>query len=124
MTPTSIDCVFCDIVNEVGAAQIIASWDDCIAFVPLGAAAPGHTLVIPRLHVRDALVDPDVTAYVMRRAAQLARRIGAEIGVEEVNLLTSAGVEATQTVMHLHVHIVPRGQRDKLPRRWPWRWTT
>ncbi|HEY3477867.1 MAG TPA: HIT domain-containing protein, partial [Streptomyces sp.] len=70
------------------------------------------TLVVPRVHVADAGVDPDVTAAVMRRAAELAGV------VESANIITSVGAAATQTVFHLHVHVVPRRVGDGLALPW------
>jgi histidine triad (HIT) family protein len=71
-----------------------------------------HLLVLPRVHVADAGCDPEVTAAVMRRAAALMA------GLPAANLITSKGAEATQTVYHLHVHLVPRVAGDGLPLPW------
>ncbi|MEU9109244.1 HIT domain-containing protein [Streptomyces xanthophaeus] len=72
----------------------------------------GHVLILPRAHVQDAGTDPGVTAAVMRRAAELMAEHPA------ANLITSKGTEATQTVFHLHVHLVPRTADDALPLPW------
>jgi histidine triad (HIT) family protein len=104
------DCVFCQIVAGEAPATVIREWPDAIAIVPLRPVAPGHVLVIPRTHVADATVDPDVTAVTMRRAAELA--------VPPCNLITSAGRPATQTVFHLHIHVVPRRVGDGLALPW------
>jgi len=103
-------CVFCAIVAGEAPATVIREWPDAIAIVPLRPVAPGHVLVIPRTHVADATVDPDVTAVTMRRAAELA--------VPPCNLITSAGRPATQTVFHLHIHVVPRRVGDGLALPW------
>ena len=68
--------------------------------------------MLPRVHVPDAGTDPDVTAAVMRRAAELMAEHGA------ANLITSRGAAATQTVFHLHVHVVPRRPGDGLMLPW------
>ncbi|AEY85311.1 hypothetical protein SHJG_p1121 (plasmid) [Streptomyces hygroscopicus subsp. jinggangensis 5008] len=72
----------------------------------------GHVFVLPRVHVEDAGTDPEVTAAVMRRAAELMAEHPA------ANLITSKGAAATQTVYHLHVHVVPRQEGDGLPLPW------
>lgn len=105
------DCVFCQIIQGKVEATIVAKWFDAIAFLPLHPVTDGHTLVVPRLHVADALERPMVTGMVMQRVAQLA--------VKPCNIITSAGPEATQTVFHLHVHIVPRRAGDGLALPWP-----
>ncbi|WP_456228936.1 HIT family protein [Streptomyces sp. YJ-C3] len=80
--------------------------------MPLAAVTPGHVLVIPRAHVADVGVDPAVSARTMRRAAELAADLG------ECNIITSRGESATQTVFHLHLHVLPRYPEDGLALPW------
>ncbi|MFJ7242661.1 HIT family protein [Streptomyces olivaceus] len=108
-----MDCVFCAIISGQAPATILREWHDALAFKPRGGVNAGHTLVIPRTHVADAIEDPDVTADAVRRAAQYAAEAGADL-----NLITSVGPDATQTVFHLHWHIVPRTKTDGLPLPW------
>lgn len=104
------DCVFCAIIADRAPATVVREWPDAIAIVPLGPVVDGHVLVIPRQHVADFGVDPDVSALTMRRAA--------EIVPYPANIITSLGREATQSVFHLHVHIVPRAEDDGLALPW------
>lgn len=104
------DCVFCAIITGRSPATFVHRWDDAVAIVPLGPVVDGHVLVIPTRHVVDALEDPAVTAATFGRAA--------EIAPHPCNLITSAGREATQSVFHLHVHIVPRALDDGLALPW------
>lgn len=104
------DCVFCKIVSGEGPVQVVYQWKDAIAIRPLNPICTGHVLVIPNQHVMDALEDPGVTGLVFARAAQIAPY--------PCNLITSVGTGATQTVMHLHVHIVPRQDGDGLLLPW------
>jgi histidine triad (HIT) family protein len=112
--PGKSGCAFCDIVYFAAPAQTVRAWPDAIAIVPLHPVTDGHLLVLPRLHVSHALADPAVTAATMRRAVELAR---AE-GIAALNLITSIGAAATQTVHHLHIHIVPRAAGDGLALPW------
>lgn len=106
-------CVFCSIVAGTAPADIVRDWPDALAIRPRrGGVTEGHILVLSRDHVADAGTDPDVTALVMCRAAELLAELPAG------NLLTSKGPEATQTVYHLHVHVVPRRAGDGLPLPW------
>jgi histidine triad (HIT) family protein len=107
-------CVFCKIVAGEAPAHMVASTPEAIAFHPLHPVTPGHTLVVPTVHVRDAAEDPRVTAATMREAAILAPLITRG----QFNLITSAGALATQTVFHLHIHIVPRAAGDGLALPW------
>lgn len=72
----------------------------------------GHRMFFPNFHVRDAAEDPSITAKVMEHAAYHARRYAA------FNLITSAGRSATQSVFHLHIHVVPRRPDDNLKLPW------
>lgn len=81
-----------------------------MAIVPLNPVTGGHIIVIPYEHVSDALDDPEVSAIVMRRAS--------EIAPYPCNLITNVGREATQSVFHLHLHIVPRQKGDELALPW------
>lgn len=112
--PPDTNCVFCKIIAGDAPARIVESWSDAIAFVPLVPVTPGHVLVVPREHVADALARPFVTALTFSLATQYA----VARGMTSVNLLTSAGVAATQSVFHLHVHVVPRSADDGLMLPW------
>lgn len=105
-------CVFCAIAAGEAPATVVRSWPDAIAIRPLGPVVDGHVLIVPRVHVEDAGSDPTVTAAVMSRASELLA------DVPSGNLIMSRGAAATQTVPHLHVHLVPREQGDGLPLPW------
>lgn len=92
-------CVFCSIVAGRSPAVVVREWGDVIAIRPLDPVTPGHLLVIPHTHVADVGEDPVVSARTMACAA-------------------SKGTDATQTVFHLHVHVVPRRAEDALPLPW------
>lgn len=109
------DCIFCQIVAGEAPAAIVHEWDDALAFIPLNPVTPGHTLVIPRSHVADFAASPEVSAATMRRAAQF---IHWRAPSEAYNLITSRGREATQSVFHLHLHLVPRAKDDGLALPW------
>ncbi|MET9556105.1 HIT family protein [Streptomyces sp. NPDC006645] len=103
-------CVFCAIAAGTAPAVIVREWPDALVIRPRsGGVTEGHVMVLPRVHVDDASTDPEVTAAVMRRAAELMAEQPA------ASLITSKGREATQSVFHLHVHVVPRQADDRFP---------
>lgn len=112
-TTASAGCPFCRIVAGQAPAAVVHEWGDTIAIAPLNPVTPEHILVIPKQHVMDALEQPAVTAQTMLRTAELA--------TGPCNLITSVGAAATQSVYHLHIHIVPRSHNDGLAL--PWRRT-
>lgn len=111
---TEIPCPFCTIVAGRAPAEIVHEWSDAIAIVPLNPIVEGHVLVIPREHVTDFAADPVVSAHAAYRAAELA----GDLAAGAMNLITSRGSAATQTVFHLHLHLVPRTAGDGLALPW------
>jgi histidine triad (HIT) family protein len=108
----SARCPFCEIVASRAPATIIREWDDALAIVPLDPVVDGHVLVIPREHVADFVDDPAVSARAMYRAAELCDDFGS------YNVITSRGRWATQSVFHLHLHVLPRAKDDGLALPW------
>lgn len=107
-------CQFCEINTGRAPATFVHEWTNAIAIVPLSPVVDGHILVIPKTHVVDFADDPDITAATAYRAAQLCR----DLGLVHANLITSRGVHATQSVRHLHLHLVPRAENDGLALPW------
>ncbi|MFD3932626.1 HIT family protein [Streptomyces sp. NPDC058614] len=109
------DCPFCRIIHDGASATIVHAWADALAIRPRsGGCTDGHLLVLPRGHVADFTTDPVVSATVQLRAAELAQQLGGQW-----NYLTSCGPDATQSVIHLHGHLVPRTAGDGLVLPWP-----
>lgn len=106
-------CPFCDIIAGHAPATVVQEWDDTIAITPRGPVVEGHTLVIPKTHVEDFAAAAYVASRTMSKASILAHKMGGPM-----NLITSKGSEATQTVFHLHVHLVPRAVDDGLALPW------
>jgi histidine triad (HIT) family protein len=109
---TDQPCPFCEIVAGRAPAEIVEEWPEAIAIVPLNPVVEGHVLVIPREHVRDFTDYPKVSAATMLCAAELVAGMGS------YNLITSKGRPATQSVFHLHLHLVPRAENDGLALPW------
>lgn len=112
------DCVFCptnwpnlDILQGTDGKLIVIS--------PLSPVTPGHVLVISADHTPSAAEDTgdhdayQVAADLMYIAAQWVRNHDIQ-----ANIITSIGPDATQTVMHTHVHVVPRRPDDGLVLPW------
>src|SRR5439155_19372097 len=81
---------------------------------------PGHTLIIPRAHIPDLWkAPPSLAADLMSAVVRVGKAITAALAPEGMNLITSAGRVAEQTVFHLHLHVVPRWRRDGFGKIWP-----
>lgn len=105
------DCPFC---ARIEAGEYDYSDYYNVAFQPLNPVTPGHFLVVPRKHTKDAIMG----ALAAGRAMTLAANLAADMDLTDVNFITSAGAAATQTVFHLHLHIVPRREGDGLHLPW------
>lgn len=112
------DCVFCDATKiktedmEMWSAQLHGFKYDVMVFTPLNPVTPGHLLVVPVRHCADAGHDSDLALAAMYVASDLVRKM------DSANIITSKGEAATQTVGHLHLHVVPRYEGDGLHLPW------
>ena len=119
-TSSVADCDFCAIARGEQSAEIVCEGTSWLAFFPLDPATTGHTLVIPRAHVADLwAAEPPLAADLMGAVIKVGRAIDEALRPEGMNLITSAGSAAEQTVFHLHLHVVPRWRRDGFGRIWP-----
>jgi diadenosine tetraphosphate (Ap4A) HIT family hydrolase len=114
------DCPFCAILEHQAPAVVVSENSDCMAFVPLRPAVYGHLLVAPRHHAEKLWHLPTYLAFAaigeVQRLASLARE---RLGATGVNVVQSNGADASQSVPHVHFHIVPRRLGDDLGPTWP-----
>ncbi len=107
------ECTFCAIASGTADAAVVLEDGDLIAFLDLRPVFPGHTLVVPRAHA-DTLADlPEGLAgpllLTARRIAAAQRTaLGAEGTFVAMNDVVS------QSVPHVHLHVVPRRRGDGL----------
>jgi histidine triad (HIT) family protein len=107
------DCVFCQIVAGKRPAAIVASDDAAVAFLDARPVFRGHVLVVPRAHV-PTLADLPAAALAPYFAAvqRLARAV--ETGLEADGTFVAMNNKVSQSVPHLHTHVVPRRRKDGL----------
>ena len=102
------DCVFCRIVaGELPSYQVYAD-AHAVAFLDLNAWHRGHTLVVPRRHVVDLVTGDPSLPEIAPAVDAVARLLKHRLAADGLNVLSSAGAVAGQTVAHAHVHVVPR----------------
>lgn len=108
-------CTFCAIVAGDSPAEVVFETEQAVAFMDLLPMTPGHTLVVPRRHVRDLLdLGADDAAHVMEAARQLAHVVHETLQPLGLNLLNNTGRAADQSQFHFHFHLVPRYGGDRL----------
>ena len=106
-------CIFCAIVaGELPAARVLED-DLCVAFLDTRPLFHGHVLLVPRAHVV-TLPDlpPDDVAPFFQRAQRLGVAVRDAMGAKGTFVAMNNVV--SQSVAHLHVHIVPRNPKDGL----------
>jgi histidine triad (HIT) family protein len=107
------DCVFCDIAARNISAQLVYEDADAIAFLDSHPLFPGHVLLCPREHYVTLLELPAGLAGPMLSATQLLAK-AVENAVNAEGTFIAINNRVSQTVPHLHIHIVPRRRRDGL----------
>ena len=108
-------CVFCKIVDGSIPSNKVYEDDEVLAILDLSQAQKGHTLVMPKKHF-DTFLDADTNTvkHVFEVTQQLAKKIKTNLNADGVNVLSNTNEAAGQTVMHMHVHIIPRYKNDDL----------
>ncbi|WP_367270705.1 HIT family protein [uncultured Tessaracoccus sp.] len=115
------DCPFCEIVQrEDPHAREVYRDAHVVGFFPSEPAVLGHTLIVPRAHVSDIWsLSEKTAAHLATTTVRVAGAIRKAVHPEGLNVIQSNGKAATQTVFHLHVHLVPRWDTDAMGAIWP-----
>ncbi len=109
----SIDCVFCSIAKAVLPAHVVYEDRDLIAFLDTHPLFPGHVLLCPREHYVTLMELPkDLAGATMLTTQLLAKAVESALDAEGSFIAINNRV--SQTVPHLHIHVVPRRRRDGL----------
>ena len=111
--PAKAACAFCAIIAGEQEAVIILETERLIAFLDHRPLFRGHTLLVPRLHVRLLSDLPaDLVPEFFTTAQRLERAVEDGLGADGSMILVNTVV--SQSVPHLHLHVIPRNKRDGL----------
>lgn len=101
-----MDCVFCD---RVASGDLTADNDQAAAFPDEHPVSEGHTLVVPRRHEADFFALPaEEQDAVWALVRNVHDRLAREHAPDAFNVQLRVGEAAGQTVLHAHVHLIPR----------------
>ena len=106
-------CVFCAIAAGGAAAEVVHQDDATVAFLDVRPVFIGHVLVIPRTHVETLADAPEVLLGPLMTAVQRLSR-AVEAAMEAHGTFVAMNNRVSQSVPHLHVHVVPRRRKDGL----------
>lgn len=114
------DCVFCKIMAKQIPATLVHEDEDTLAFMDIGQVNPGHVLVALKAHRENVYaLDDAQAAAVFRTVARVARAVRAAFSPAGMSIYQANGKPAGQTVLHFHVHVLPRHEGDGMELTWP-----
>lgn len=113
MTPADPACLFCRIVAGEVPAEIVLDEEAAVAFLDHRPLFPGHTLVVPRDHVPTLT---ELPAAALAPYFEVVQRLAAVLppALDAVGTFVAANNHVSQSVPHLHFHVVPRRPKDGL----------
>ncbi len=114
-TPNSaaVSCIFCSIAARNLDAAIVAETEHTIAFLDHSPVFAGHVLLTPKIHVENLETLPvDLISPLFSEAQRLAVAVRTALGSD--GTWVSMNNTVSQSVPHLHVHVVPRKRKDGL----------
>lgn len=103
------DCPFCDVPE----GRILRQNKHAILFLDLYPVNPGHALVVPNRHVASPLNLYEEELEDMIILADIYTNVMKDRGADGFNIGFNVGIAAGQTVMHAHMHIIPRYRNDQ-----------
>ena len=109
-------CVFCKIISGEFNSSKIYEDDKVLAILDLSQATYGHTLVMPKEHCENIFdLNEETAGHLLSVVTKIAKHYHKVIpNLKGINLLNNNGQKAGQTVMHYHMHIIPRYDDDDL----------
>lgn len=107
------NCIFCKIANGEIPSKTIYEDERFRVILDLGPATRGHALILPKAHADNLYALEEETAgEVMKLARKMALQMRDRLGADGFNLVQNNGEAAGQTVMHFHLHLIPRYKDD------------
>lgn len=113
------DCIFCKILEgEIPSFKVYED-EKTFAFMDINPANAGHVLVIPKHHEPNIFEIPERWLSATAITAQkIARTVEKALAPDGVNIVQANGEGAAQSVLHYHVHVLPRQNGDELKLNW------
>lgn len=107
------DCIFCKIIaGEIPSTKIYED-SEVLAFLDLTQTTKGHTLVVPKKHVRNLLaMEADEAGQLFSKVPFIANKIVKNLHASGMNILQNNEALAGQTIFHTHIHLIPRYEEN------------
>ena len=108
-------CIFCKIAQKQAPSSIIYEDEDVMVFADIRPLNIGHTLVIPRAHYVDIFDIPqELLSRIYKVSKQIALAVKKATNADGISIIQQNGKAAGQDIFHLHVHVIPRFEGQKL----------
>ena len=102
-------CIFCSIIKGDIPSKKVYEDEDTLAILDISQTTEGHTLVMPKKHYDNFLAMPtDEFGRLMEKTKEIAAKVVKNLNAKGCNILINTNEVAGQSVMHTHVHIIPR----------------
>jgi histidine triad (HIT) family protein len=108
------ECIFCKIINKEIPCYKIYENEYVLAFLDNSPVVKGHTLVIPKKHFTNILDCENKYLEEVIKAVKTIANHYIKKGYTGTNIINASGKSAEQSVFHLHFHIIPKKDQDKL----------
>ncbi len=111
----STTCPFCNIVSGKTSGSIVYEDATTIAFMDVNPVNVGHTLVVPKEHRENIYEIPEKTlSEVVTVVKKVSTAVKKTVSAEGISILQLNGRAAGQSVMHFHIHVIPRFKDDSM----------
>lgn len=108
-------CVFCKIVDGTFHCMKVYEDEDTLALMDIAGDVDGHILVIPKVHCKNILdCNEKLFGHVMSTVKLVSNHLVDHCGYDGVDIMNANDESAGQSMMHLHIHIIPRKANDGL----------
>ena len=110
------DCIFCSIINGKIPSSKVYEDNSVLAFLDIAPFNRGHTIVVPKQHYNNILDFPDkeISEFFID-VKKIAGLVKKGLNADGFNILQNNFPAAGQVVNHMHYHIIPRWNTDKIP---------
>ncbi len=108
------ECIFCKIIEDEAESEEIYETEKTLAFLDKRPRAPGHTLVIPKKHIKTMKeLEDDLISEVFTTVKEVEKLLDKSLNPDAFTIGINDGGEAGQEIPHLHVNVIPRFKEDR-----------
>ena len=100
------DCLFCKIAAGIIPSNKVYEDDVCLAFYDIDPQAPVHFLVIPKEHIASCGEITAENSAVVAHIFEVISKVAKELGITDFRVVSNCGLQAGQSVFHLHFHVL------------------